>query len=59
MEKTKLYGWNYIGLVSDINDYQILNVKYRSILDIRGFVGDSAIYFNLREEKIVSVEASM
>jgi FkbM family methyltransferase len=56
--KAKIYGWRYIHFM-DINDYQILSVKDRSILDIGGFIGDSAIYFNLRGAKrIVSVEAS-
>ncbi|MGC9135212.1 FkbM family methyltransferase, partial [Caldisphaera sp.] len=57
--KAKIYGGRHIKFIFDINDYQILNVKDRSILDIGGFIGDSAIYFNLRGAKrIVSVEAS-
>ncbi len=57
--KAQLYGWHNIYFIGDINDYQILNVKDKSILDIGGFVGDSAIYFNLRGAKrIVSIEAS-
>jgi FkbM family methyltransferase len=57
-KRVRLYGWYDIPF-PDFNDYKILNVKDRSILDIGGFVGDSAIYFNLRGAKrIVSVEAS-
>ncbi|ADL19061.1 predicted SAM-dependent methyltransferase [Acidilobus saccharovorans 345-15] len=54
-----LYFWHNIQFLADLNDYVMLNVEGRSVLDVGAFVGDSAIYFALRgARRVVAVEPS-
>jgi FkbM family methyltransferase len=57
--RVTLYFWHNIVFSLGLNDYLMLNVEGRSVLDVGAFVGDSAIYFALRgARRVVSVEPS-
>ena len=60
--KERLYRWHELLLdqIEGIHAfYYVLDVKGRSVLDVGAYIGDSAIYFNLRgARRVVAVEPS-
>ena len=56
--KALLYGWRAVTIL-ELDDYIVLDVRGKSVLDVGAFVGDSAVLFALMgARRVVAVEPS-
>jgi hypothetical protein len=50
------YGYQYGDLYGAFTEYSSLNVEQRSVLDVGASIGDTAIYFSIRANRVIAVE---
>jgi len=50
------YGYQYGDLYGAFTEYSSMKVEQRSVLDVGAFIGDTAIYFSIRANRVIAVE---
>jgi len=50
------YGYQYGDLYGAFTEHLPLNVEQRSVLDVGASIGDTAIYFSIRANRVIAVE---